>query len=299
MTTDICEEKFTQPLYKEIHQRIYKRRQNILILIVGSPGTGKSLLALRIAEKLDPTFTLENMKERVVIEASQFSKLIANEDETKLERGAVFIVDEMGASMGNRDWYTIGNKMVSLILQTFRYRQLIMIMTVPNMSFIDVSARKLIDVLIETKKIDFNTNKTKARVWKLQFNKISGEATPFRQRFRIKDELGETVVLDNMWFDRCDIKMAHSYEKFSREFKQSMAEKALANILRSQAKVDKKSNFDIDGIVKKILEEKDKYYKPHRGNLILNRARIEGDFGIGANRSKQVIERIKSLKEYM
>jgi len=289
---------FKHPLYKEIHDRIYKKHRNICILICGNTGTGKSMLSLRIAEKLDPTFTRDNVKERVIVTATQFAQLISNKDDNRLQKGAVFVVDEIGAgAAGNREWYSVGNKMISVILQTFRTRQLIMIMTVPNMSFVDVAVRKLVDVLIETKKIDFNTNKTKARVWKLNYNKISGNSEPFRQRFRQKNEYGETVILDCMWFKRCDIKLANAYEKYANAFKQQMAEQAYANILRSQQKIDRKSNFDIDGIVNKIMGDKEKYYKPYGGGLILNKAMIEVDFGIGSARSKQVIERIKSLNE--
>jgi len=293
---DIENDIFTHPLYKEIHDRIYKKHRNICILIVGNTGTGKSMLSLRIAEKLDPTFTRDNVKERVIVTASQFAQLIANKDDTRLQKGAVFVVDEIGAgAAGNREWYSVGNKMISIILQTFRTRQLIMIMTVPNMSFVDVAVRKLVDVLIETKKIDFHSNKTKARVWKLNFNKISGNSEPFRQRFRTKNEYGETVILDCMWFKRCDIKLANAYEKYANAFKQEMAEQAYANILRSQQKIKKKSSFDIDGVVNKIMQDKEQYYKPYNGKIILNRAKIEVDFGIGANRSSQVMEKIRNL----
>jgi len=291
---DISKKEFTNPFYAAVHERIYKRNQNTLILIVGSPGTGKSLLALRLAEQLDPTFTHENVRDRVVVKADQFSKLIANEDDSKLQKGAVFIVDEMGASVGNRSWYSVGNRMVSIILQTFRYRQLIMIMTVPNMSFIDVSARKLVDFLIETKKVDFNKNRTKARVWRLVFNKVSGDSEPYRQRFRTKDEYDETVIIDHMWFGRCDIKLANRYEKYSYEFKQTMAETALSNIIKAQTKEKKKASFNMDKIVAHIVANRIDYIKHYNGREMLNKSKIENEFGVGARRSSQIMEKVNS-----
>lgn len=280
------------PLYKTIYKRVYHKKQNALILIVGDVGTGKSTLALRIAEKLDPTFTKDNIRERVVIQPEQFSELIAKADDDKLAAGSVVIIDEAGASaMASRDWYSIGNKMISHILQTFRYRRLILIMTVPNMSFIDVHARKLINFLIETKKIDFNTRKTKARVWKLNFNKISGQSDPYRIRFTKKDEYGEDVTLDCMWFTKPDIKLVHAYDKYADEFKQGIIEKAMTNIAKTKNKV-KKKQFDAREIAEKIISNKDRYFKE---NGRMNRGLIEVEFGIGENRSRQVRSTVKML----
>lgn len=276
--------EYNHPLYKAITKRIQSKKQNVLILIVGDPGTGKSFLALRLASMLDPTFNEETMRERVVCHAEQFSNLIANGDDDKLNEGAAFIVDEMGASMGNRDWYTIGNKSVSVILQTFRYRRLIMIMTVPNMSFIDVHARKLINFLIETKKIDFASKKVKARVWKIKFNKVRGDNDPYRIRFRQQDEFGETIILDSMWFSRVDIKLAHAYEKYSHEFKQNIVEKAMKQINKMND-AGKKKEFDASVIVEKIMNDKDSYFK---SNGRLDRGKVENDFHIGANRYRKV-----------
>lgn len=285
-------EELDNPFYRSVQKRIYSKKQNALILIVGDPGTGKSLVALKIANKLDPTFTHENIRERVVIQPEQFSQLIAEEGKDKLPPGSAIIIDEAGAAaMSSRDWYSIGNKMISYILQTFRYRRLILIMTVPNMSFIDVHARKLVNFLVETKKIDFGTSKTKARVWKLKFNKVSGDADPYRIRFRKRDEFGELVIIDCIWFSRVDCKIVHSYEKYADEFKQRIAEKALKNITKVKEDT-KKQEFDAKEIAALIMKERDKYFgsngKPDKG-------RIEVDFKIGSKRVIQVISMLKAI----
>jgi nicotinamide riboside kinase len=280
------------PFYKDATRRIRNKHQNVLILIVGDPGTGKSLVALKIAQRLDPTFTMENIRERVVVEPEQFSQLIAEDGDSKLEPGAAVIIDEAGAAaLGARDWYSIGNKMISRILQTFRYRQIILIMTVPNMSFIDIHGRKLINYLIETNKVDFENLRTEARVWKINFNKISGDSEPYRERFRIKDEFGETVILDRMWFNRVDIKLVHAYEKYADEFKRGITQKALRDIQRVGDKNNKKE-FDPKEIAEKILSNRDRYYKP---NAKIDKGMIEIDFGIGENRSRQVVAAVRQL----
>ena len=56
--------------------------------------------------------------------------------------------DEAGVGMNARDWYTIQNKILGMILQTFRHRNLMTVFTVPHISFIDVQARKLFNIAI-------------------------------------------------------------------------------------------------------------------------------------------------------
>lgn len=281
------------PFYYEVEKRIKQRKQNCLILIVGDPGTGKSLLALRIAERLDPTFTHNNVRERVIVEPEQFAKILDEKGESRLEAGSVVIIDEAGAAaLGARDWYSVGNKMISRILQTFRYRQIILIMTVPNMSFIDIHGRKLVNYLIETTKINFKERKTLARVWKLDFNTARGDGEPYRKRFRTRDEFGEIVILNRLWFDRAGIKLVHAYEKYANEFKEGIAQKAFMDLARVK-EINNKKEFNVKEVAEQVLANIEKYTRKN-GNI--DKRMIEVDFGIGGQRSEQVKSLIRQLQ---
>jgi hypothetical protein len=110
-------------------------------VLVGPTGIGKSYSALRLAELMDPAFTIA----RVVFSARDFLRLI-NED---LPKGTVILWDEMGIGMAAREWYSILNKSVSYVLQSFRFKNLIILMTVPDPAFIDSQARRLYHWWIE------------------------------------------------------------------------------------------------------------------------------------------------------
>lgn len=135
-----------------IHHRI-KRNKNALIMFVGATGSGKSYSAIRFGENLcylqEKIFTID----RIAFTAKEFMDIL--NDTEKLKKGDVIILDEAGVSMSARNWQSLNNKMINYVLQTFRNLNLIVIITVPNLTFIDSQSRKLFHLLMETQNIDF------------------------------------------------------------------------------------------------------------------------------------------------
>lgn len=124
-------------------ERRLKRRQNVIILIVGQTGSGKSLSAISIALKLDPEFTVEK---RVVFSTHEFIKTM---NSPEMHIGSVLIYDDAGIGINARDWQQNTAKLFGKITQSFRYKQLITIITVPKMSFIEKQSRNLVHLLLK------------------------------------------------------------------------------------------------------------------------------------------------------
>jgi hypothetical protein len=145
---EVIEDNTEDPLTAYIHRRLYQYNKNWLAIICGETGSGKSYSALKIAETADPTFSAE----RVVFSAPQFIRLLGK----KLKKGNIVVFDEAGVGMPAREWYSISNKTLGYILQTFRHQNLGVIFTTPDFSFMDVQARKLFHSYFETTTIDRN-----------------------------------------------------------------------------------------------------------------------------------------------
>ena len=64
-------------LYRHIWNNVWKRDMNATFVIVGTPGKGKSTLALKICEDIDPTFT----PERVCYSVEDMVQLLAKKGE--------------------------------------------------------------------------------------------------------------------------------------------------------------------------------------------------------------------------
>ena len=54
--------------------------------------------------------------------------------------------------MNARDWQTVQNKAISIVAQSFRYRNLITFITVPKWNYIDAQTRGLINIFFEATK---------------------------------------------------------------------------------------------------------------------------------------------------
>lgn len=126
----------------QISDRINKNNLNAICIWVGPTGTGKSYSALRLAELVDPTFTIS----RVVFRPIDFLDLI---NDPTLAKGNVVLWDEMGLGMPARDWTSVFNKSIGYVLQSFRFRNLALFMTVPDQAFIDSQARRLFHYYFE------------------------------------------------------------------------------------------------------------------------------------------------------
>jgi len=144
------------------------RNRNLMFVMVGETGTSKSLSALALAYAFDKKFTAD----RVVFETKDFYKIVENE---KLKKGSALVFDEAGVDTNARHWWKDSNMILSYITQTFRYRNLVTIFTVPALDYVDSQVRKLIHFLIETKSIIYSKNLASLMVFRLDVNTSTGK----------------------------------------------------------------------------------------------------------------------------
>ncbi len=136
--------KYDTWLMPWIRKRI-ARNMDILGLIVGPRGSGKSYSALELAYTCDSTFN----QGRVMFDVTDFVDYVVDGD---LKKGNSVILDDAGVFMNARDWQTVQNKAISIVAQSFRYRNLITFITVPKWNYIDAQTRGLINIFFEATK---------------------------------------------------------------------------------------------------------------------------------------------------
>jgi len=134
-----------------IRNRLLVQNKNWLAIVTGDTGSGKSYSSMSIADNiLQKNFNADH----VVFNPIDFMKLLTDGN---LKKGDIIIFDEAGVGMAARDFMTQSNKLLSAVLQTFRNLNIGVIFTTPNLSFIDVNARKLFHNYFETASINRKT----------------------------------------------------------------------------------------------------------------------------------------------
>lgn len=172
MTKNIKAKLEDTVLVKSVQNRLHKQNKNWIALIIGETGSGKSYSALRLAELIDPDFSLG----QIVLRAPDFLELIREgvKDNkggyTPLKRGNIIVWDEAGVSLPSRQWQSIQNQMMDFLLQTFRFRNIGVIFTCPNFRMIDYHARCMLHTYMECTGVDFAHKRTQLKVYNFEYS---------------------------------------------------------------------------------------------------------------------------------
>lgn len=241
------------------------KNQNYVLLFVGQTGTGKSYAAMSLAEEVDPNFNIN----RIVFSAEEFINIL-NQDE-ELVRGSVIMWDEAGVGMPAREWYSISNKVISYVVQTFRVRGYILIMTTPSLKYIDSQIRSLFHGIGES--ID-------PSVYGGSFGWIKymhlvhdpKEGKTFMQYPVILDEhnrprklKGRTVRHGNMLFPKPSEELIVDYEIKKKDFTDSLIASA-GDMMAGKDDVSESSGISIQKLKEAIIAEPEKWGMKYMGS---------------------------------
>lgn len=203
----VLQKKGEKSWIRYIKQRI-RRNKNMLMLISGATGSGKSYCSLRIAQELDPEFNIE----RCVFTGIELMDLI---NSGKLGSGNVIVFEEAGIDLSNRSWQSTMNKLLNFLLQTFRHKNFILIFNSPYADFIDKSSRKLFHSECQTLSIDFKNKQVRLKPLLIQYNSRNEK---FYYKF-LRCVTKDGVLPVKVWrVDMPDAELLKQYERKKNEF---------------------------------------------------------------------------------
>lgn len=236
--------------YKILDKRISQNKNN-LVIVCGETGSGKSFTALAIGEAIDPTFCVE----RVVFNVKDFIKLLNSK---KLKKGSVIVFDEAGVGIPSRQWYSLSNKVINYILQTFRHENLSVIFTTPTFEFIDKQTRTLFHFYIETLKVKIAQQKVMAKVRQIQYN-------PRYQKTYVKRIIYGSEYIDPYHFPKPSDALVEAYEAKKVRFTRSLKRDVQAEIKEDEVKKKKKQALPISHYIN-IIKKNPKPFTKTRKN---------------------------------
>jgi hypothetical protein len=201
-----------QPLLiRRWRYRINRLNRNLLLAICGPTGSGKSYCGLTVAKMICSRF---NVATHVVFTIEQFMELLQS---GKLRRGDVILWDEAGVGIPSREWYSISNKAINYVLQTFRHLNLCVIFTMPSFDYIDKQTRLLFHAYIETIRIDYETKHVVVKVFECTYSPRDGK--DYKKYYWLGGVKYIRFRIGKPSKDMIDV-----YEKLKMEFSQNLRE---------------------------------------------------------------------------
>ncbi|MHA1285863.1 MAG: hypothetical protein ACTSPB_00540 [Candidatus Thorarchaeota archaeon] len=196
------------------------KNQNFVGMFIGGTGSGKSYSALAVAED----FKREDFNiEMVVFTPKDFLDLI---NSNTIKSTDLVIWDEAGVGVPRREWYAIQNKAISYTLQVFRRDNINLIMTTPNVAFIDKNVMSVMHGIVEmTDPIYVGGKFGYAKYKHIRVRQSDGK---IMYRFpNLSDEYGRKIHLSqkmgNMKFELIDNKyLLGQYEKKKLRFTEGL-----------------------------------------------------------------------------
>jgi ABC-type dipeptide/oligopeptide/nickel transport system ATPase component len=150
--------------------RINRQNKNWIAFMAGETGGGKSWGSMEIARRIDKKFWPTT---HMTWTAMEFMELI---DSGRLHKGNMIISDETGTSLPKREWYSIFNKKINYVLQTFRHENIGVIMIAPTLEdFVDSQTQKLLQFYLEVTKINLTERYAIVKVRNIDVNRITGK----------------------------------------------------------------------------------------------------------------------------
>jgi len=238
-------------------------------LFVGLPGRGKTWAAVRLGEKLDPTFDID----RVCVTYSEFlNKLKEMADLWKRGvdvSGRVVIFDEFQRSASARKFMSGVNQAITAVLHTFRYLNLIVLFTTPHISFIDVNARAVMHFNVTMKEKNISMGMSRGE---LSFSEIKNDfSNPADKLYhfapRIFTDKG-TFCVRNVWFEKPSAKMQRLVDDKISSFKSDVLDESIADTERLEHEATTKQKTKAQAtreLANELYVNKARFYDERRG----------------------------------
>lgn len=247
-------------LIRRIQTRINQHNRNWMCIITGATGSGKSYTGMTLAKLIDSTFDIN----RVVFTSRDFMALL---NSGTLHKGDAILFDEAGVGMPSREWYSLSNKMLNYVLETFREQNLCVIFTTPSFDFIDSQARKLFHTFIQTAAINRKEERVITKWFDLQHDPRSGE-TYFKYP-RANREGEGTVMINRVCFAMPPEDLRKAYEIKKSEYAKQLRIEAEKELNHIETEANKKK-LSLDDVMAEIRANPTEYTKKIANRTIVS-----------------------------
>lgn len=273
-------------LLRSIWERVNRKNEHFMGVIVGQEGHGKSHTAVRIASEVDPTFS----HERVMFDVGELLKRLKDGNHHK---GAFYVLDEAGVQLGRRTWQDRSQILANQALQLIRDHNLGLIFTLPRLGEFDSQAQGRLQAAYEiTEKKDGKFVRGK---WKWFDPDRMDETGVIYKKLPRRRQNGQLKRIKTIAFGPPDHELIEPYEERKGQFQEEFYEEVIESLedAEEDEEENEKSMQEIatqvakDGLAPFVSENS------QRGTAYINWRLIRAEYGI----SQSDAQGVKALLE--
>ena len=271
------------PIYRQLWNDVYEKDLDALIAICGRRGHCKSGAAQRFGERFDlqvngkPRFSVDN----IFFKAKDF----LNAMRSNKPKGTVFVWDEVGVENDSRSWYDQKNKMIKYVMETNRFKNYVVLVTLPVLKSMDISTQRLLSGYCEMHGKIGDGSKAKGKFELVQTNPKTGKM--YYKAPRVFEN-GKLQMVDEIIVPRPSKKLEDAYKEKKKEFTDNLYEFISSELDFMSKTLGSNSDKlpDYEDLVKKVLEDIDSYYDKEKKNWKL--IGFMQRFGLVQNQARQL-----------
>lgn len=262
------------PLAVDWVRKRIKHGKNAIIAVAGQTGSGKSYISLKLAQLIQPDFSIHNV-------CFSPKKLIQLVNEGNLAPGSCIILEEAGVLVSSRAFYTQINRAVIALTETFRSSRLILIINLPTFHGLDSRVRALVHLLIQTTGIDMDERRSIAKVQKFHVDSLTGK------EYRANFQDARRKVLHHR-FKMPTLDLRKEYEAEKAKFRDQLEKQLLLEFENNEILEESRKPVNIFAIVDEVVANKDDFIKEWGGRRFIDSQLLCTKFKLGQRTAKKV-----------
>lgn len=275
---DVAGKALTDLLKKKVTG---KKEDDIIMLVSGHRGTGKSIACLALGEALDENFNIK----KVAWNTKQLLNLV-NDD--SIGAGEVIILEEAGINISSKRWQQTDNQAVSNSITISRPRRRILILNIPYIDLVDSSIRKMVKAKLTMINVDVKKHMSLGKLYFVNYNEQEKEF--YRRLIAVTvNKRGKKAYFNNIFFKKPSKKIMRQYKKARLEYTKKINRESADSITDMEVTdTERKRKMTTPQIISEVWRRRGYYSKKWHGNKVLNKQLVEADFGISSRISGKV-----------
>jgi len=270
-------------LKQEIWNAMHKRNDNWMGAVCGATGSGKSWASLRIAEVIDPNFTVD----QIAFSVPEFLELVIDDS---LGRGSMIVLEEASVMAASEDFMSKTNKAIRQVSDTWRHQCRGALLTLPAFGRLDSGVRGRMSALLQMMHVDKDAGLSRAKFKYIQQNSDTGKL--YKKYPYVDGKQYQQLLLQ-----KPSKELREAYEERKANFTQDLNRELLEEL---KEELDESEGGDPDtggpvSIADEIIAEGKlgEYIAENNGQEYIDRDLIELEYGIGARVSKKVKKKLQ------